>query len=156
YGKERFDHHKVHVHESPWSMLGPLCALAVLSIFGGWFALPSFWGGKDYFAAFLAPVFGGGEAAAAGAEAAATEAAAHSLELTLAVAAVVTATIGFFIAYWLYSKNPKKPAELAKSLNGVYNILLHKYYVDELYAAVVVKPLMWVSREVLWQRVDVQ
>jgi NADH-quinone oxidoreductase subunit L len=155
-GKERFDHHKVHVHESPWSMLGPLCALAVLSIFGGWFALPSFWGGRDYFADFLAPVFGGGETAVAGAEAAAAEAAAHSLELTLAAVAVITATIGFFIAYWLYSKNTKKPAELTKSFKGVYDTLLHKYYVDELYAAVIIKPLVWISREVLWQRVDVQ
>ena len=37
----------------------------------------------------------------------------------------------------------------------MYTTLLNKYYVDELYAAVVVKPLMWISREVLWQKVDV-
>jgi NADH-quinone oxidoreductase subunit L len=84
------------------------------------------------------------------------EAAAHTTELTLAAVAVVTALIGFAIAWWIYSKDTKKPAELEKSFKGVYNTLLHKYYVDELYAAVIVKPLMWISREVLWQRVDVQ
>src|SRR6202035_4688124 len=71
FGKQRYDEHHVHVHESPWSMLGPLVALAVLSIFGGWFALPAFWGGPDYFANFLAPVFGAKEAVAGASEAAA-------------------------------------------------------------------------------------
>src|SRR5262249_53762654 len=47
HGKPRFNEKKVHVHESPWSMLGPLVVLAVLSIFGGWFALPAFFGGED-------------------------------------------------------------------------------------------------------------
>jgi NADH-quinone oxidoreductase subunit L len=153
FGKPRFDQHHVHVHESPDSMTVPLMILALLSVIGGWLAAPSFWGGTDYFSKFLKPVFGG---VAEGAAGEAAEAAAHSLELTLAVVAVVTALIGWGIAYWLYYKNTKKPAELAKSFKGVYDTLLHKYYVDELYAAVVIKPLMWLAREVLWQRVDVQ
>jgi NADH-quinone oxidoreductase subunit L len=148
FGKPRYDEHHVHVHESPWSMLGPLVILAVLSIFGGWFALPSFWGGPDYFANFLAPVFSGGESAAA-------ETAAHALELPLAAVAVVTALIGFSIAFWLYISRPGKAEALAKSMSGAYNTLLNKYYVDELYAAVVVNPLMWLSTNVLWKFVDV-
>ena len=36
FGKQRYDEHHVHVHESPWSMLSPLVVLAILSIFGGW------------------------------------------------------------------------------------------------------------------------
>jgi NADH-quinone oxidoreductase subunit L len=148
YGQPRFDEHHVHVHESPWSMVGPLVVLAVLSIFGGWFALPAFWGGEDYFSRFLAPVFGAPEAAGA-------EVAAHTVELALAGVAVVTALAGFLVAYWMYLKQPNKPEELAKSLKGAYTTLLHKYYVDELYAAVIVKPLLWLSREVLWQKVDV-
>jgi NADH-quinone oxidoreductase subunit L len=59
-GKPRFDEHKVHVHESPNSMLVPLITLAVLSLIGGWLASPTFWGGTDYFARFLFPVFGTG------------------------------------------------------------------------------------------------
>jgi NADH-quinone oxidoreductase subunit L len=148
FGKPRYDEHHVHVHESPWSILGPLVILALLSIFGGWFALPSFWGGPDYFSNFLAPVFSGGESAA-------TEAAAHALELPLAGVAVLTALIGFGIAFWLYISRPGKAEALAKSMSGAYNTLLNKYYIDELYAAVVVNPLMWVSTNVLWKFVDV-
>ncbi len=149
YGKPRFDEHHVHVHESPNSMTVPLMILALLSVIGGWLAAPGLWGGTDYFSKFLEPVFGGGESAG-------TEAAARSTELGLAGIAVVVALIGWGLAYWLYSKNTKKPDELANSMKGVYNTLLHKYYVDELYAAVVIKPLIWISRNVLWQRVDVQ
>ncbi len=149
-GKPRFDEHKVHVHESPWSMLGPLVVLAVLSTVGGWFALPAFFQGPDYFANFLAPVFGGHETAEA-----AGEAAAHQLELILAAVAVVTALIGLAFAYWLYLKRPEKADGLAKSLKPAYTTLLNKYYVDELYAAVVVKPLQWISTVVLWKAADV-
>src|SRR6202790_333578 len=137
FGKQRYDEHHVHVHESPKSMLVPLMILAVLSIVGGWLAAPAFWGGPDYFAKFLEPVFAQGSAAESGA----AEAAAHALETPLAIVAVITALIGFGIAYWLYLSKPQKPGELAKSMKGVYATLLNKYYVDELYAAVVVKPL---------------
>src|ERR1700676_3172275 len=60
FGKERYDEHQVHVHESPKSMLVPLAILAVLSIVGGWLAAPAFWGKPDYFAKFLEPVFAAG------------------------------------------------------------------------------------------------
>jgi NADH-quinone oxidoreductase subunit L len=148
HGKPRYDEHHVHVHESPWSMLGPLVILAVLSIIGGWLALPAFWGGPDYFANFLQPVFGGGESAA-------TESAAQALELPLAGVAVFTALVGFGIAFWLYLKQPGKPEQLAKSMKDAYTTLLNKYYVDELYAAVIVNPLMWISTNFLWKTVDV-
>jgi NADH-quinone oxidoreductase subunit L len=149
-GKPRYDQHKVHVHESPWSMLGPLVVLAVLSVVGGWLAAPAFWGGPDYFTNFLAPVFGGHEAVDA-----AGEAAAHQLELILAGVAFGTALIGLAVAYWLYLKRPEKADGLAKSLKPAYTTLLNKYYVDEIYAAVVVKPLMWISTVVLWKAADV-
>src|SRR5450432_2744956 len=152
FGKERYDEKHVHVHESPKSMLVPLMILAVLSIVGGWLAAPAFWGQPDYFARFLEPVFAQGAPTDSGA----AEAAAHALETPLAIVAVVTAAIGLFVAYWLYLKKPEKPAELAKSFKGVYTTLFNKYYVDELYAATVVKPLLWLSTRVLWQTVDVQ
>jgi NADH-quinone oxidoreductase subunit L len=148
HGKQRYDERHVHVHESPWSMLGPLVILGVLSLAGGWFALPEFWGGPNYFSDFLAPVFGGGESAAA-------EAAARSLVWPLAGAAVFSALIGFSVAFWLYIRQPGKADALAKSMRGAYNTLLNKYYVDELYAVAVVKPLLWVSTNVLWKVVDV-
>jgi NADH-quinone oxidoreductase subunit L len=149
-GKPRFDEHKVHVHESPWSMLGPLVVLAVLSTVGGWVALPALFQGPDYFANFLGPVFSGHETAEA-----AGEIAAHQLELILAGVAVGAALIGLGVAYWLYLKRPGKADGLAHSLKPAYKTLLNKYYVDELYAAVVVKPLLWISTNVLWKAADV-
>jgi NADH-quinone oxidoreductase subunit L len=149
-GTPRFDEHHVHVHESPWSMLGPLVILAVLSTIGGWFALPALFRGPDYLANFLAPVFVGHEAAEA-----AGEGAAYQLELILAGVAVSTALIGLGVAYWLYLKKPGKADALAKSLKPAYRTLLNKYYVDELYAAVVVRPLLWISTNVLWKTADV-
>jgi len=147
-GKPRYDEHHVHVHESPNSMTVPLMILALLSLVGGWFAFPGLWGGTDYFSSFLQPVFGAAEAAG-------TEAAAPHLELILSGVALVTALIGLGIAWWLYISNPAKPEELAKSMKPAYTTLLHKYYVDELYAALVVNPLMWVSTNVLWKTIDV-
>jgi NADH-quinone oxidoreductase subunit L len=149
-GQQRFDEHKVHVHESPWSMLGPLVVLAALSFVGGWFALPAFFEGPDYFANFLAPIFAGHEPAEAGAATAT-----HSLELILAGVAVGAALVGLGVAYWLYLKKPEKADELAKSMKPAYTTLLNKYYVDEAYAAAVVRPLLWISTNVLWKTADV-
>ena len=149
HGKPRFDEHKVHVHESPNNMLAPLMVLALLSIVGGWLAAPAMLGtGPDYFSKFLQPVFGGVEAAGAEAEA-------RSLEVTLAIVAVLTALLGAAVAYWLYLKRPEKTDALAKSLKPAYSTLLNKYYVDELYAAVVVNPLLWISTNVLWKGADI-
>jgi len=152
HGKPRYDEHHVHVHESPWNMLVPLAVLAVLSIIGGWLAAPALWGGPNYLADFLAPVFGspaGVEAASEGAVGA------HQLELVLAGVSVGAALIGLAVAYWLYLKRPGKADGLAHSLKPAYTTLLNKYYVDELYAAVVVKPLLWISTVVLWKTADV-
>ncbi len=80
----------------------------------------------------------------------------HSMEWLLIGVAVFSALLGLVVAYWMYLKQPSKPASLAKSMGGVYTTLLHKYYVDELYAAVIVAPLMWISRNVLWKVVDVE
>src|SRR5436190_8033694 len=149
HGKQRYDEQHVHVHESPDNMLVPLMILALLSIVGGWLAAPAFLpGGTDYFAKFLQPVFGGVEVAGA-------EAGARSLELWLAGVAVVTAFVGAMVAYWLYLKRPEEADGLVKSLNPAYTTLLNKYYVDELYAAAVVQPLLWISTKVLWKAADV-
>ena len=159
-GKPRYDEHKVHVHESPNNMLVPLMILAVLSIVGGWFAAPAFLpGGTDYFAKFLEPVLSPlyGSASLGGLKALASsgEAEAHSLELLLAGIAFVTALVGAVVAYSLYLKRPERADALAKSLKPAYTTLLNKYYVDELYAAVVVRPLVWISTNVLWKGADV-
>jgi NADH-quinone oxidoreductase subunit L len=152
HGKPRYDEKKVHVHESPKSMLVPLVILALLSIVGGWVAAPEFWGAPDYFAKFLEPVFAQGSVA----NAEVAEATAHTLEIPLAIVALVTASLGLLFAWWLYLRRPGKPEQLAKSMRGAYTTLLNKYYVDEMYAALIIKPLLWVSTNFLWQAVDVR
>jgi NADH-quinone oxidoreductase subunit L len=150
WGKQRYDEHHVHVHESPWSMLGPLVFLAVLSIIGGWLSAPAFWSGRDYFTSFLNPVFGAAEPPAG-----LDEAAVRTLEWILSGVAVASVALGWLVAYMLYSKDTGKPASIAKSAGPIYSTLWNKYYVDELYAAVIIAPLMWISRNVLWKVVDV-
>jgi NADH-quinone oxidoreductase subunit L len=142
FTQQRYDEHHVHVHESPKSMTLPLMILAFLSLTGGWFALPALFGGKDYFAEFVAPVLG--TAGAVGGEAAA------SLEHVLSLVAVVAAGVGLITAWRMYAKGAKPGPS-----RGLYKILYDKYYVDELYQAVVVGPLMWLSRNVFWKVVDV-
>jgi NADH-quinone oxidoreductase subunit L len=142
FTQQRYDEHHVHVHESPPNMTVPLMILAFLSLTGGWFALPAIWGGKDYFSEFLAPVLGGAEAT----EAAMT----HNMELTLSGVAMVAATIGLIVAWRMYAKDAKRGTSA-----GLHKFLYNKYYVDELYQAVVVGPLLWVSRAILWKLVDV-
>jgi NADH-quinone oxidoreductase subunit L len=152
-GAPRYDEHKTHVHESPSNMLTPLVILALLSIVGGWFAAPALWGGVDYFEKFLSPVFAA-SASATEAASAADLAAAASTEHQLMLAAIGAALLGLFLAWWMYIKRPDQPKKLAQSMSLPYRFLLGKYFVDELYAAVIVHPLVWISRNVLWHAVD--
>jgi NADH-quinone oxidoreductase subunit L len=152
FGEARYDEKKVHVHESPKNMLVPLVILAILATAGGWFAAPKLWGGQDYFHNFLDPVFASSDKLAPAVEM--SEEAAHALELQLSGVAVLIALIGLFVAWWFYIRKPKVPEKLAKGLHGPYTLLLNKYYVDEIYLAVIVRPLLWVSTNVLWHTVD--
>ncbi|MGC1201507.1 MAG: NADH-quinone oxidoreductase subunit L [Candidatus Acidiferrales bacterium] len=157
FGKPRFDEHKVHVHESPKSMTVPLTILAFFSIVGGWFAAPHLIGGTDYFEKFLHPVFAMyAPQGAAGAEAVAATSAGGGMELARALLGwpVIVALLGLLVAWWFYIKNTEAPKRLAKSLHGVYTLVLNKYYVDEIYGALIVRPLLWISTHVLWQGVD--
>ena len=149
FGKPRYDEHHVHVHESPWSMLAPLCILAVLSTVGGWFAAPTLTGGPDHFKNFLDPVF-----ASAAQLAPQVEEASHSLELQFSGLAVLVGVIGLAIAAWLYLGDPERPKRIAKSLGGLYTLVYNKYFVDEIYGALIVTPLLWLSTNFLWHIVD--
>jgi NADH-quinone oxidoreductase subunit L len=127
-----------HPHESPWSMLGPLVILAVLSLCGGWVAY------KGEFYNFLAPVVGARLESASG----------DRLENYLGIVAIAVALLGWYVARLFYQQKPARPAELAAAMPGPYNLLVHKYYVDEIYAAVIVKPLLAISTYVLGWVVD--
>ena len=150
YGAPRYDEHAVHVHESPSNMLIPLIVLGVLSVVGGWFAAPILVGGTNFFDKFLAPVFSAARMAPA-AEAASAGAAFLGALLGLPVLAGLA---GFLVAWWFYIRRPDMPAKVAASLSAPYTLLAGKYFVDELYSQVIVRPLLWLSTNVLWHGVD--
>jgi NADH-quinone oxidoreductase subunit L len=128
-------------HESPMVMVIPLAILAVLSFVGGWVGI----GGR--FEKFLEPVFPS-MAEAAG------ETASHSTELALMGISVLAAVLGLFFAWLLYYKRRDLPEQIAASLGSLYDAVLNKYYVDEIYAATLIKPLVDGSTRILWQGVD--
>jgi NADH-quinone oxidoreductase subunit L len=157
FGKPRYDEHHVHVHESPKNMTVPLIILAFLSIFGGWFAAPRLVGGIDYFAQFLQPVFSAYTPPMAEPAVLISEPhASPAMDLLHALVGwpVIVAVLGLLVAWWFYIKNTDAPKRLAQSLHALYTLLLNKYYVDEIYAALIVRPLLWVSTNVLWHVVD--
>ena len=157
FGKPRYDEHKVHVHESPASMTGPLVVLAILSTVGGWFAAPKLVGGPDHFTNFLHPVFAAyaPESGAAVPEAAA-EVGSPAMMLFHALTGwpVIVGLLGLALAWWFYIKSPDTPKKLAQSLSGPYKLIHNKYYVDEIYNFLIIAPLLWISTHVLWHFVD--
>lgn len=64
------------------------------------------------------------------------------------------ALLGLYLAWLLYYRNPQLPQQIAAALGGLHEAVVHKYYVDEIYAALFVKPLILGSTQVLWHGVD--
>jgi len=143
-------HHGEHghgePHESPWVMLGPLVVLAILSLFGGFIGI------GDRFQHFLDPVFKA--AAEPGLQEPVREAGEKTREYLLMGISVAVAALGWFLAWLLYSSRPQLPARIAQHLGRLYTAVANKYYVDELYAAVFVNPLINGSTTILWHDID--
>jgi NADH-quinone oxidoreductase subunit L len=139
--------HAHDVHESPRIMLFPLVVLAILSVIGGWVGVPAALGGHDEIGHFLDPVFTSG---------AATEAAAtgHGLELGLALTSVLVALLGLYTAYIFYYKKPRTAAALATRSPALYRLVENKFYVDQIYSALIVTPLLMFSRLFLGGLID--
>jgi NADH-quinone oxidoreductase subunit L len=154
------------IHESPRVMVIPLAILAVLSVVGGYVGVPGSLGGNNRFDKFLGPVFHGsapadaqqapmGERGAPEQENEGPEPKSGvSTELIFTAISVAAALLGFGLAWQLYYRNPHLPEKIAASMSGTYQTLLHKYYVDELYGALFVRPLINGSTRILWQGVD--
>ena len=172
--RESQDSHGHHhqPHESPWIMLLPLVLLAVLSVTGGWIGIPHALGGEDRFAHFLDPVLSvpkhsfeelnikmNVDGMQAAANASATQPAPapienYTQERIFSVISVVMALIGWFFADLFYRRKPELPVRLAESARGIYSLLLNKYWVDQFYSALLVVPLTFFSRYVLWGVVE--
>ena len=135
------------VHESPAVMWVPLAILAVLSLIGGWVGVPLAFGGHNEFEHFLGPVFNPAEHVAG-------HITARGPEFVLALTSLLAVAIGWYFAYVFYYRKPGTAAALAVRFKPLYNLLDHKYWVDEIYGRLIVSPLLGFSRVVLGGLVD--
>ncbi|QIX62183.1 NADH-quinone oxidoreductase subunit L [Hymenobacter sp. BT18] len=135
---------KHHLHESPASMTLPLIVLAILAAVGGFMNAPFFLGEENaYLSNFLAPLFTYSKQlnpAAFGVHAD------HATELMLIGLSVGAGVLGIILAYVQYVSRGVRPVEDGQSRNFLENLIYHKYYIDELYNALIVRPIMWLSR----------
>ena len=141
------DPHAHPVHESPWVMLGPLVILAILSVIGGFMGWPEALGGSNWFGRFLEPVVAAAHPTSAGGGN-------NSLELILALTSVAVAAIGWLFAHILYYAKPGLPARMAENLRVVYTLVKNKYWVDEIYGALIVAPVLFIARWPLGVLID--
>ena len=176
-GHDDHGHHGLP-HESPWIMLAPLVVLAVLSVVGGYIGVPEALGGGNHFHEFLAPVMpsisdeqaGVAKTSGERANVVAGEGAAHQAaepqqeasesqaeinqERLFTLISILCALGGLGLAYQFYVRSPETPVRIAASLGGLYTTVNNKYYVDEIYGAAVIRPLIAFSRVVLWKGID--
>jgi NADH-quinone oxidoreductase subunit L len=127
FGEYRGNVH--HPHESPPVMMIPLVILAALSVGGGYIPIP----------AFLANIFPAVEVPE---------------DFSLVVISVAFGLAGIALAYVMYVLKPGMADSLATNLGGLYTAVYNKWYVDEIYDAAVVNPLVDGSRTVLWKAAD--
>ena len=144
HGKPHDHHHYEAAHESPLVMLVPLAALAVGSIAAGY---PF----KEYFAGHHVAEFFRDSLKFAPSNHILD--AIHHVPLGIALLPTVMMAIGLAIAYWFYIVNPRIPVELARQQPLLYRFLLNKWYFDELYDLIFVRPAKWLGRA-LWKGGD--
>jgi len=120
-----------HPHESPPVMLAPLAILALLSIAGGFlFRVPDFLG--SFFQQPEVPE-----------------------NSTLMIVSTLAGVTGIALAWLMYVAKPGMADSFADSVKGLYTLVYNKYFVDEIYGAAVVTPVVEGSRAALWRGVDV-
>ena len=138
---------KAHLHESPWQMTVPLIVLAVLAAVGGLLNVPSALGGGHWLGEFLSPVFATSDMLAQPFELS------HTTEYILMAISSIGAIAMAFFAYNKYAKGSSPVTEDSADKGALYKLSYGKFYIDEFYNAIVVKPLDSASR-VLYRQVD--
>jgi len=130
------EHVEKHIHESPRAMTVPLMILAGFSLIGGWIGWPEALGGENRFERFLDPMVTGVLP-----ETGTVKIVHHALgkEISLMVASLAIVAAGILLAYLLYYAKRIAPELIAARWPKLYQLLLHKYYVDEIYDAAVVE-----------------
>jgi NADH-quinone oxidoreductase subunit L len=143
FGESRVEPDKEHhLHESPAVMTIPLVVLAILATVGGWVGFPNgvLWG--NAFARFLDPAVGTFKPIF------------EASALSLSSISVLVSLSGAALAYVFYLRLPGIPMLLAWRLKDFYELLLNKYYIDQLYDLVITRPLFWISDNVLNRAID--
>ncbi|MFN3480937.1 MAG: NADH-quinone oxidoreductase subunit L, partial [Thermodesulfovibrionales bacterium] len=134
-----------HLHESPKVMTIPLIILAIGAIASGWVGVPPLLGEMvglehtDRFGDFLAPVFGGHHPAEGS----------HLEEINVMGLSIAAGIIGILISAALYLRKTDLPEKLGERFSGIYKILWNKYYVDELYDFIIVRPTLWIANRII-------
>jgi NADH-quinone oxidoreductase subunit L len=138
-----------HIHEPPGIVLNPLWVLAFLSVVGGLAGFPVAYGeaigveDSHSLDNWLNKVVGYARYHVP-----------HSTEYTMALAAIGMAVAGLLLARFLYFQRPDLPPRIAASAAGLQRLLANKYWVDELYDALIVRPLVLISERVFYRGVD--
>ncbi len=132
-----------HPHESPWSMLAALGLLSLGAVFAGYIFYytftgveegAAFWGASLYFDAHLMHEL-------------------HEVPIWVKWSPAVVMLIGLFIAWYAYLRRPHFPSVFVGHFRVLYAFLLNKWYFDEIYHALLVRPSVWLGR-LFWKRGD--
>ena len=146
HGKTRADHHTYdHAHESPWVMTGPLIVLAIGAVVTGFLFRPLFIG-DDWQSFWRAAIFVGANNHVL--------ARMEDLPGFVGILPSVMGVLGIATAYVMYVAKPDIPGKLASAFHPIYEFVLNKWYFDELYEAIFIRPYQAMAR-VLWQTGDV-
>jgi NADH-quinone oxidoreductase subunit L len=127
---------KKYLHESPAIMTIPLAILAVLSISGGWIGIPEILGGNNSIVSYLQPIIYGEPIA---------HAVSHSTEYILMAISIVLVIAVIIAAFVLYVSRNNVPSLDEHKYSAAHRVLYDKYYIDEIYTALIVKPILWLS-----------
>lgn len=148
YGKERGDHHShEHAHESPMVMVIPLAVLALGAIFAGMYWYEDFFGKVKHIEEwFGASIYMNHDTNHVIHDA-------HYVPTWVKLSPFVAMVLGFVTAWVFYIKNTDLPKKLAAQQHHLYYFLLNKWYFDELYDVIFVRPAMWLGT-ILWKKGD--
>ncbi|WP_336977091.1 NADH-quinone oxidoreductase subunit L [Altererythrobacter fulvus] len=130
-----------HPHESPWVMLTPLVILSVGAVFAGFAFSPyfidseQFWQGSIYYNEHLIHAM-------------------HGVPLWVKLTATAVMLIGFAVAWFAYIKDTSIPRKFVDQFRNLHAFLYNKWYFDELYNVLFVKPAFWLGRQ-FWLKGDV-
>jgi NADH-quinone oxidoreductase subunit L len=138
-----------HIHESPRSMTTPLIILAGGAVLIGLIGIPGFLGGGNWLLGYLAPVVSNGG------ESSGMENVSVLMEWLLVLVSIGVATGGILLASYFYKTgNFEKSKQVTEKLGWIYRLIHNKYKIDEIYSTVILRPVVWISDNLLKSWID--